>query len=182
MTDRSTAATVAIIGAGIGGCYLVAELGIAGFKLRLHDIDDSRLSEIRARGGMEVERERDGLAAIERVTSDLGSAVDGADVIIVVTGGNTQAVVARSLAPLLRESLDHKFITEDVPTGLIPMSALGTAAGVRTPAIDALVEVVRNMTGKDFAAEARTLERLGVSGMDGPQICSVMREGFPISV
>jgi len=58
MTDRSTAATVAIIGAGIGGCYHVAELGIAGFKLRLHDIDDSSLSEIRARGGMEVERER----------------------------------------------------------------------------------------------------------------------------
>ena len=96
MTDRSTAATVAIIGAGIGGCYLVAELGIAGFKLRLHDIDDSRLSEIRARGGMEVEGERDRFAAIERVTSDLGSAVDGADVIIVVTGGNTQAVAARS--------------------------------------------------------------------------------------
>jgi len=103
VTNRSTAETVAIIGAGIGGCYLVAELGIAGFKLRLHDIDDSRLSEIRARGGMEVEREGDGFAAIERVTSDLGSAVDGADVIIVVTGGNTQAAVARSLAPLLRD-------------------------------------------------------------------------------
>jgi hypothetical protein len=25
------------------------------------------------------------------------------------------------------------------------------------------------MTGKDFAAEARTLERLGLSGMDAPQ-------------
>ena len=80
------------------------------------------------------------------------------------------------------KSLDHKFITEDVPTGLIPMSALGRAAGVRTPAIDALIEVVQSMTGKDFAAEGRTLERLGVSGMDGPQICSVMHEGFPISI
>ena len=35
MTDRSTAQTVAIIGAGIGGRYLVAQLGITGFKLRL---------------------------------------------------------------------------------------------------------------------------------------------------
>jgi hypothetical protein len=68
------------------------------------------------------------------------------------------------------KSLDHKFITEDVPTGLIPMSALGAAAGVDTPAIDALVEVVRSMTGKDFAAEGRTLERLGLNGMDAPQI------------
>jgi NADPH-dependent 2,4-dienoyl-CoA reductase/sulfur reductase-like enzyme len=51
VTDRSTAEIVTIIGAGIGGLYLAAELGIAGFKLRLHDIDDSKLSEIRARGG-----------------------------------------------------------------------------------------------------------------------------------
>jgi len=50
VTDKSTAETVAIIGAGIGGLYLVAELGMAGFNLRLHDIDESRLSEIRAHG------------------------------------------------------------------------------------------------------------------------------------
>jgi opine dehydrogenase len=370
VTDRSSVETVTIIGAGIGGLYLVAELGIAGFKLRLHDVDDARLSGIRARGGVDVESERDGFAAVDRATTDLSSAVDGADVIIVVTGGNTQAAVARSLAPLLQDgqvilliqgntggslivhralkdagcrveidvaemdnypyscwrlspsrirpivrkrwlqiatfpgnrigevfphlsplfpeavaapnalytgftnanamlhvancvanagriesgdsykfyaegvtpavarlyeainaervavaaalgasvptladwfdrvygvreatlvetcqrltynsdgpyqatgtpkSLEHKFITEDVPTGLIPMSALGRAAGVRTPAIDALVETVRNMSGKDFAAEARTLERLGLSGMDGPQIHRVMDEGF----
>ena len=58
MTDRSTVETVTIIGAGIGGLYLVGELGTAGFKLRLHDIDDSRLSQIRARGGVDVEGER----------------------------------------------------------------------------------------------------------------------------
>jgi opine dehydrogenase len=370
VTDRSTVETVTIIGAGIGGLYLVGELGTAGFKLRLHDIDDSRLSEIRARGGVDVEGESGGFAAVDRVTTDLFSAVDGADVIIVVTGGNSQVAVARSLAPLVPDgqvilliqgntggslivrralddagcradidvaemdnypyscwrlsptrirpivrkrwlqiaafpgnsigavfprlsplfpeavaapnilytgftnvnamlhvancvanagriesgdsykfyaegvtpavarlyeainaervavaaalgasvptladwfervygvrgatlvdtcqqltynsdgpyqatgtpkSLDHKFITEDVPTGLIPMSALGATAGVGTPAIDALVEVVRSMTGRDFAAEARTLEHLGLGGMGGPQIRRVMNEGF----
>jgi threonine dehydrogenase-like Zn-dependent dehydrogenase len=91
VTDKSTAQTVTIIGAGIGGLYLLAELGIAGFKLRLHDIDDSRLSEIRARGGVDVDGEKGGFAAVERATSDLGSTVDGADIIIVVTGGNAQA-------------------------------------------------------------------------------------------
>ena len=58
------------------------------------------------------------------------------------------------------------------------MSALGAAARVTTPAIDALVEVVRSMTGKEFVAEARTLERLGLGGMDAPQIRRVMDEGF----
>jgi opine dehydrogenase len=76
------------------------------------------------------------------------------------------------------KSLDHKFITEDVPTGLIPMREIGAAAGVKTPAIDALVEMVRNMTGKDFAAEGRTLERLGLADMGSAQILRVMEEGF----
>jgi hypothetical protein len=58
------------------------------------------------------------------------------------------------------------------------MSEIGVAAGVKTPAIDALVEMVRNMTGKDFSAEGRKLERLGLKGMDGPQIRRVMEEGF----
>ena len=51
-----------------------------------------------------------------------------------------------------------------------------------TPVIDAVVEVARNMTGKDFVEEARTLGRLGLSDMDGPQIRSVVDEGFPVSV
>jgi hypothetical protein len=70
---------------GIGGIYLAAQLGIAGFKPRLHDIDDSKLSEIRARGGLEVDGERAGFADLERATNDLRSAVDRADVVIVVT-------------------------------------------------------------------------------------------------
>jgi opine dehydrogenase len=359
--------TVAIIGAGIGGVYLVAELGLAGHRLRLHDLDDTRLAEIRAHGGVDVEP--GGLAAVESATTVLAAAVDGADVIIVVTGGNAQPVVARSLAPLLRDgqvilliqgntggslvvrraleeagcradvdvaemdnypyscwrlgptrirpivkkrwlqiasfpgrrigsvflrlvplfphavaapsvihtgftnanamlhvancvgnagkidrgegykfyaegvtpsvarlyeainaervavaaalgasvptledwfdrvygvrgddlpetcrllttnsdgpyqatgtpkSFDHKYITEDVPVGLMPMSALGTAAGVPTPAIDAVVALARTMAGKDFSNEARTLERMGLGGMDAPRIRRFVDKG-----
>jgi hypothetical protein len=50
--------------------------------------------------------------------------------------------------------------------------------GVKTPAIDALVEMVRNITGKDFAAEGRTLERLGLGGMDGGRSGASSRKGF----
>jgi hypothetical protein len=49
---------------------------------------------------------------------------------------------------------------------------------VGTPSIDAIIEIVRKMTGNDFAGEARTLERLGLSGMDGPQIRRIVEEGF----
>ena len=59
--------TIAIIGAGIGGVYLVAELGLLGHRLRLHDLDDTRLAEIRAHGGVDVEP--GGLAAVESATA-----------------------------------------------------------------------------------------------------------------
>ena len=370
MANGGGAATVAIIGAGIGGVYLAAHLGRAGFPVRLHDIDDARLADIRAAGGLAVEGENPGFAAVERATADPAAAVEGADIIIVVTGGNAQEEVARGLAPLLRDgqlilliqgntggalvmrraldaagcparidlaemdnypyscrrlsptrirpivakrwlqiaafpgnriatvfsrlaplfpqavaaesvavtgftnanamlhvancvanaaridsggsyrfyaegvtpsvarlyeainaervavaaaldaevpdlaewfaraygvrmpsldetcrrltydengpyqatgtpaSFDHKYITEDVPVGLVPMSALGRAAGVPTPAIDALVETARHLSGRDFAAEARTLDRLGLAGLSAPQIRRILTDGF----
>jgi opine dehydrogenase len=126
VTDRSPE-TIAIIGAGIGGVYLVAELGIAGFKLRLHDIDDAKLSEIRARGGVDVEGDRAGFAAVEHVTSDLGAAVDGVGIIIIVTGGNAQAVVAQSLAPLLQNGQVILLIQGNTGGSLIVRQALDDA-------------------------------------------------------
>jgi opine dehydrogenase len=363
---------VAIIGAGIGGIYLAATLGVAGCKLRLHDIDDTRLADVRARGGIEVEGagEPDRFAAVERVTTDLATAVDGADIIIVATGGNYQETVARSLAPLLRgreiilliqgntggslvvrralaaagcgvavdvaemdnypyscwrlsparirpivakrwlqiatfpgdridavfprlaplfphaiaaptvaytgftnanamlhvancvanagkidrgeaykfyaegvtpsvarlyeainaervavaaalgatvpdladwfertygvrgatlsetcqllttnsdgpyqatgtpKSFEHKYVTEDVPVGLMPMSALGAACGVATPMIDAVIALACGLTGRDFSLEARTLQRMGLDGLDAAGIRRIFEQGW----
>jgi opine dehydrogenase len=363
--------TVAIIGAGIGGIYLAAELGGLGCTLRLTDRDDSRLTDIRARAGLDVEADGKTIfSAIQRITTDLAEAVDGADVIAVCTGGTFQAGVAQGLAPLLRDGqtilliqgntggslifhrtlaaagcrarvdiaemdnypyscwrvspthirpivhkkflqiasfpgnriepvfarlgplfrhavaaptiastgfmnanamlhvanvvgnvgkidrgegykfyaegvtpsvarvyqainaervavaaalgadvptledwfertygvrgatlsetcqllttnsdgpyqatgtprdLQHKYITEDVPVGLMPMSALGRAAGVPTPLIDAVVALAQTMAGKDFATAARTIDRMGLAGMDAAQIRQTLAEGF----
>src|SRR5205085_12143787 len=64
------------------------------------------------------------------------------------------------------KSWDHKYIAEDVPVGLMPMSALGAAAGVPTPVIDAVIRTACVMAGTDFTATARTLDRMGLAGMD----------------
>jgi opine dehydrogenase len=338
--------------------------------LRLHDRDDAKLAEIRARGGIDVEGERAGFAAIERVTTDPAAAVDGADIIVFCTGGTYQEGAARDVAPHLRDgqiilliqgntggalvvrqaldqagctarvdiaemdnypyscwrqgptrirpivrkrwlqiaafpgnridsvfaklsplfpeavaapsivatgfmnanamlhvancvgnagridngeaykfyaegvtpavarlyrainaervavaaalggtvpnledwfervygvrgadlsetcrlltnnsdgpyqatgtpkSWDHKYIAEDVPVGLMPMSALGAAAGVPTPAIDAIIRTACIMAGTDFAATARTLDRMGLAGLDAAQIRQTLERGF----
>src|SRR2546423_9855094 len=123
--------TVAIIGAGIGGVYLAAELGMLGCKLRLHDLDDGRLAEVRTRGGIDVARvnfgPNTGFAATERVTTDLAAAIDGADVIVVVTGGNAQETVAASLAPLLRDGQIILLIQGNTGGSLVVRRALDRA-------------------------------------------------------
>jgi opine dehydrogenase len=86
-----------------------------------------------------MSRARAGFAPIERATSDLGFAVDGADVIIVVTGGNTQAVVARSLAPLLRDGQVILLIQGNTGGSLIVRRALedaGSTAEVEIAEMD----------------------------------------------
>ena len=45
-------------------------------------------------------------------------------------------------------SMEHKYITEDVPCGLVPMSALGDVVGVDTPVIDGLIALSSAMLGR----------------------------------
>jgi opine dehydrogenase len=361
---------VAIIGAGTGGVYLTAMLGLIGCKVRLHDIDDSRLAALRAAGGVTVEGPDGGFAALEAATTDVKAAVEGVDIIIMSTGGTFQERVAETIAPLLRDgqiillvqgntggslvvrraldragckanvdiaemdnypmsawrrgpttidpivtkrglqiaafpgnrtdavfarlsplfpsavkasniaytsfmnanamlhcanciangglidrgvpykfyaegvtpmvgrlyeainaervavaaalgakvpnlatwfdvtygvrektlsescqkltfnsdgpyqatgtptSFTHKYIAEDVPVGLMPMSVIGGAVGVATPSIDAVILMAQIMAGTDFAADARTLDRMGIAGMDADQIKTVLAQGF----
>ena len=103
MDQHGSPGTVAIIGAGLGGIALVANLGLQGYRLRLHDVDDARIAKVRERGGLDVEGLVQGFAPLELVTPRLAPAVEGADVIIVVTGSHFHADVARGLAAVLRD-------------------------------------------------------------------------------
>jgi hypothetical protein len=58
------------------------------------------------------------------------------------------------------------------------MSALAAAAGVETKAIDALVTLASTIAGRDFRREARTLDCLGLAGMDASQIRRTVLDGF----
>src|SRR5262245_13728904 len=89
--ERANDCTVTVIGAGLGGVGLVANLGLAGYRMRLHDRDASRLVAMQKRGGIDVEGLVQGFAPAEIVTSELAPAVDGADVIIVGTGSHFHA-------------------------------------------------------------------------------------------
>lgn len=59
-----------------------------------------------------------------------------------------------------------RYITEDVPMSLVPLSELGKIAGVPTPAMDAVIAMTSIIHKTDYRKEGRNLDNLGIAGMD----------------
>ena len=57
--------------------------------------------------------------------------------------------------------VDSRYISEDVPQGLVMLEALSRHLGLETPVCTALIEIVTAALGRDLRADGRTLERLG---------------------
>ena len=75
-------------------------------------------------------------------------------------------------------SWDHKYIAEDVPVGLMPMRTLALAAGVPTPHINAVITLAQTMADTDFVASERTLDRMGLAGLDAAAIRRTVTDGY----
>ena len=57
--------------------------------------------------------------------------------------------------------VDSRYISEDVPQGLVMLEALGKSLSIPTPVCTALIELATYALGRDLRAEGRTPERLG---------------------
>ena len=57
--------------------------------------------------------------------------------------------------------VDSRYISEDVPQGLVMLEALGQELGVQTPIASALIELSSAALGRSMRAEGRTPEELG---------------------
>ena len=63
------------------------------------------------------------------------------------------------------KGLQIRYIYEDVPYSLIPMASIARELGIKTPAINSIINLASLMTGKDFFENGRTIERLGLRGL-----------------
>jgi opine dehydrogenase len=75
------------------------------------------------------------------------------------------------------DSLENRYVTEDIPYGLVAWASLGHAVGVETPVMDALIEIGGAMMGKNCWLEGRNLEKMGLAGMDVQQIKLFLETG-----
>ncbi len=97
--------TVAVLGAGNGGCATAADLAIRGFETRLYSRSEKTLEPILRRGGIAlVEHGQETFGRPCLVTSALAEAVAGADLVTIAVPAVAHASMARALAPLLTES------------------------------------------------------------------------------
>jgi len=74
-------------------------------------------------------------------------------------------------------SLDNRYVTEDIPYGLVAWACLGDAVGIDTPMMDSLVEIGSVIMGKDCWREGRNLKKMGLEGLSLKQIKVFLESG-----
>ncbi|MFD8493453.1 NAD/NADP octopine/nopaline dehydrogenase family protein [Amycolatopsis sp. NPDC059657] len=70
------------------------------------------------------------------------------------------------------QSLDHRFLREDIASTLVPLQALAARAGVATPMVDAAITIKSAIGRADYAASGRTLARLDWEALSHKEILS----------
>ena len=174
----------AVIGAGLGGTALVAAMALSGYRMRLHDLNDARLVEIRERGGIDVDGLYTGFARAELVTPVLAPAVDGADIIIVCTGSTHHAEVARLLAPLLRDGQTILLVQGGTGGSLVVRNELAHAscrAQVDVAEVDNYPFSLSwpRPTAMRFTIRKESLQIAALPAARGPAVVAKLRAAFP---
>lgn len=97
-----------------------------------------------------------------------------------VTGKNLYEAIHNNsgyqgiLAP---PSIDNRYITEDVPMSLVPISSFGKEFGISTPMIDSIIYLANIMMEEDYFKNGRTVESLGLKGKKVNEIIKLLEEG-----
>lgn len=65
-------------------------------------------------------------------------------------------------------------ITEDIPTGILPMRELAKIVNVKTPIMDGIISIISSLLKTDFNLNGRTLSNLGLEKMDKEKILKLL--------
>jgi len=98
----STPENYTVIGAGHGGKAMAAHLALLGLRITLYNRTADHVAVIKKRGGIELESAEGGphgFGKLTLVTSDMGKALQKADVVMVVVPSSAHAEIAKNTAP-----------------------------------------------------------------------------------
>ncbi|MDY0028078.1 MAG: NAD/NADP octopine/nopaline dehydrogenase family protein [Candidatus Humimicrobiaceae bacterium] len=74
-------------------------------------------------------------------------------------------------------TINVRYITEDVPMSLVPISEFGRMFGVETKVIDSLINIANSIFKKDFRSTGRNLKKLGLEGLSLKEIRDIFING-----
>jgi opine dehydrogenase len=76
------------------------------------------------------------------------------------------------------DSVKSRYITEDLPYGLVPISKLAHQYDIATPLIDAVIEFGSVINQTDYRKEGISLEELGIAGLSKEDLKQVLNQGL----
>jgi opine dehydrogenase len=74
-------------------------------------------------------------------------------------------------------SVEDRYFTEDIPIGSVARYNIARALHVDVPVIKSMIDLGSIMCERDFLKEGRSLERMGLEGMNKRQMIRYLREG-----
>ncbi len=75
------------------------------------------------------------------------------------------------------EHLKDRFVTEDVPYGMVLLSTLGDVLGIPTPTHDAVIQLASVINRTDYWKTGRGMKQLGLSHLDKKGLKKFLLEG-----
>jgi opine dehydrogenase len=76
-------------------------------------------------------------------------------------------------------SIYHRYLTEDVPMSLVPISSMGNQLDVPTPMTDNIIGLACALHETDYRKSGRTCAKLGLEGLDLKAMRRLILEGRP---
>jgi opine dehydrogenase len=76
------------------------------------------------------------------------------------------------------KELDSRYLTEDVPFGLVPLEDLGKLAGVEMPICTSLINLSNSLLDRDFRQTGQTLKSIGLEDMEVSELKKLVEEGY----
>jgi opine dehydrogenase len=129
-----------------------ADTAVPSVARLMASIDEERLA-IAQRWGIPAEPFLDVFARIGSTSREAAAARDFRRAL-------EDSVPNRSIrAP---QSLDSRYLNEDIPFGIVPLADLGRAANLEAPLLEAVITITSTIAGRNFRNEGRTLAGVGL--------------------
>lgn len=74
------------------------------------------------------------------------------------------------------KNLKTRYLTEDIPFGLVPLASLGDLLGVSTTHVKTIIDLALLVNQTDYWKESLTIEKLDLKGFTAEQIKHLVNE------